>query len=69
MLRRQTLDPVKSECKLKIDGCSAHSVPSLSHTAMRSAGGTKSLFALSVTDCTNDRMRVFTGPSFHDARA
>jgi hypothetical protein len=45
-------------------GCSAQSVPSLSNTAMRSAGGTKSGEPCSVTLPTNATMDRLAAPSF-----
>ena len=50
----------------KYIGCSAQSVPSLSKTAMRSAGGTKSGEPFFVTFATNSTILAFAGPSFHD---
>src|SRR5208283_2845976 len=48
-------------------GCSTHSVPSWSNSAMRSSGGTKSLLAGSVVTRTKSRIARFAGPSFHEA--
>src|SRR5690606_7674382 len=49
----------------KYIGCSAQSVPSLSKTAMRSAGGTKSVPSV-VTLATKAVMAFFGAVSFHD---
>src|SRR5271157_5809724 len=50
----------------KYIGCSTQSVPSLSKTAMRSAGGTKSGEPFFVTFATNSMIVAFAGPSSHD---
>ena len=47
-------------------GCSHQSVPSLSNTAMRSEGGTKSGEPSFVTFATKARMAFFGAVSFHD---
>src|SRR5262249_7890104 len=44
-------------------GCSVHSVPSLSNTAMRSCGGTKSAESGSVTAATNSPIARFAAVS------
>ncbi|MNK98662.1 hypothetical protein D3C87_1190320 [compost metagenome] len=51
----------------KYMGCSLHSVPSLSKTAMRSWTGTKSGLPGSVTAFTKATMAVLDGPSVQDA--
>lgn len=50
----------------KYMGCSLHSVPSLSNTAMRSSAATKSGPPERVTARTNSTMAVRDGPSFQD---
>src|SRR6476646_3285168 len=45
-------------------GCSAHSVPSLSNTAMRSSGATKVAAPAVVTSATNLRIACFDAVSF-----
>jgi len=50
----------------KYIGCSAQSVPSLSNTAMRSAGGTKSGPPSLVTFATNSTTDFLAAPSFQD---
>ena len=52
---------------LVVIGCSAHSVPSLSKVAMRSAGGTKSGEPCFVTRSTKPTMAFLGAVSFHDA--
>src|SRR5262245_18045547 len=47
-------------------GCSDHSVPSLSKTAMRSAAGTKSAPPWVVTRETKSRMAFLDAPSFQE---
>ena len=49
-------------------GCSTHSVPSLSNTAMRSGSGTKSGEPSLVTFSTKATMAAFGAVSFHDGR-
>lgn len=50
----------------KYSGCSAHSVPSLSNTAMRSSFGTNDLLPSRETSATKSVMAAFAGPSRHD---
>src|SRR5678810_790633 len=66
MLRRQHLHAIEREKELKYIGCSAQSVPSLSNTAMRSAGGTKSGAPSLVTVTTKATMDCLAGPSFQE---
>src|SRR5262249_34940231 len=47
-------------------GCSAQSVPSLSKTAIRSAGGTNVEVPARVVSATNLTIACFGGSSFHD---
>ncbi len=47
-------------------GCSTQSVPSLSKVAMRSASGTKSGLASSVTASTNATIAALASPSFQE---
>ncbi len=56
-------------CSSKYMGCSLHSVPSLSNTAMRSSGATKSGLPGVATACTNSTMALREGPSFQDGSA
>ena len=53
----------------KYSGCSAHSVPSLSKTAMRSSGLTKSGPPSLVTLPTKSMIACFDAPSLHDGSA
>src|SRR5271154_1642416 len=48
-------------------GCSTHSVPSWSNTAIRSCGGTKLEVERSVVTRTKSRIACFAGPSFQAA--
>src|SRR5262249_22217764 len=57
--KRPTLDTRSS-------GCPAQSVPSLSNTAMRSAGSTKSGEPFFVTFATKSRIDFRAAPVFHD---
>jgi len=57
---------VEREEKLEVHRSSAYSVPSLSKTAMRSAGGTKLGEPAMVTSATKAVMECFALPSFHD---
>ena len=66
MLGRDAFTRSSAKNSWKYIGCSAQSVPSLSKTAMRSAGGTKSGELFFVTFETNSTIVVFAGPSFHD---
>ncbi len=66
VLRGEDLDPVEREQALEIEGFSAHSVPSLSNVAIRSAGGTNSGEPLRVTFSTKPTMADRVGPSFQD---
>src|SRR6266496_4842753 len=52
----------------KYNGCSAHSVPSLSNVAMRSGTGTKSDEPSFVTFSTKATIAFFGAVSFHDGR-
>src|SRR5262245_60905371 len=52
----------------KYIGCSAHNVPSLSKTEMRSAGGTKSGPPCAVVRATKSTIPFLAAPSFHDGK-
>src|SRR5277367_6293235 len=47
-------------------GCSTHSVPSWSNSAIRSSFGTNFGLDLSVVACTKSRIAFFEAPSFHE---
>src|SRR5271169_2792559 len=47
-------------------GCSTHSVPSWSNSAIRSSFGTNFGLDLSVVACTKSRIAFFAAPSFQD---
>src|SRR5271170_7779473 len=47
-------------------GCSTHSVPSWSNSAIRSSLGTNFGLDLSVVECTKSRIAFFAAPSFQD---
>ena len=49
-------------------GCSTHSVPSLSNTAMRSGSGTKSGEPCLLTFSTNSTIAAFGAVSFQDGK-
>jgi hypothetical protein len=66
VLRGKLLDAIDAKQNLKIHGCSAHSVPSLSKVAIRSATGTKPGEPGLVTVDTNVTKDCFVLPSFHD---
>src|SRR6218665_2987073 len=53
----------------KYSGCSAHSVPSLSKTAMRSGTETKSGEPALITFSTKATIAFLEGPSFHEGSA
>ena len=66
-LSASRLDAVEGERDLRrTSGCSHQSVPSLSNTAIRSAGGTKSGEPSFVTFATNAVIAFFGAVSFHD---
>ena len=58
----------KAKNPWKYIGCSLQSVPSLSNTAIRAAGGTCWGLAASVAAWTNFTMLCLAGPSFQDGK-
>src|SRR4051794_37750420 len=56
----------KTNSPWKYIGCSHQRVPSLSNTAMRWSGGTKSGVPSRVTFATNDRIAARDGPMFQE---
>src|SRR5699024_822655 len=67
MRGRERLDPIECEGGLHVQRLLGQSVPSLSKTAIRSAGGTKSAPPACVTRRTKSSSARFGAPSFHDA--
>src|SRR5262245_57164959 len=61
-----TLIRSRAKASWKYIGCSAHRVPSLSKTAMRSAGATKSAPPCVVVRPTKTMRAFLASPSFHD---
>ncbi|GEM_PF-3319592 len=65
----RALTRARANASWKQKGFSLHKVPSLSKTAIRSSGGTKSELPYMVTRVTNRIIAAFTSVSFHDGRS